>query len=165
MHERSFKYEFSKLIKWLIIIGIIVCVAGFILVIVQVYRTIANNINPTTYEFIGQLIMFFVTLFLAILLVWLLRSSCYIVDKENLITKFGFIKSKFNLSDIEAICLNRNTNKLTLQFNNGNYMNIVIDSFWHEEFVDVVTQANKNIRYIIESKEGPVKKDDSDKSE
>ncbi|MCD8201807.1 MAG: PH domain-containing protein [Clostridia bacterium] len=159
---RTFKYEFSKLIKALIIIGIILCVAGFVLVFVQVFRTIYGSLPvPSTYEIIGQVIMFFVTIFLGILLVWLLVGSSYTVDKEYIITKFGFIKSKFKIADIVMIRVDRNTDRLSVQFNNDTYMIIVVNSFWHDDFVNAVMAANRNIQYVIESKEGPTKKSDS----
>ena len=140
---KVFKYKFSKLKKTLIYVGIALCFAGFCI-----------NILDT--------LMFLVPAVLLVILISLIVSSYYSIDGNTLKTSFGIIKSKYDISTIDTILLDRNTNKLTVYFKNNNFVVIVVKEEWYDEFTDALCKANKNIEFSIKSKE-PENKNDDDK--
>lgn len=97
--------------------------------------------------------MFLIPIVLLIILISLLISSYYSVDGNVLKTSFGIIKSKYDISEITSIILDRTTNKLAVYFKNNNYIVIVVKDEWYDEFIDTLCAANGKIEFSIKSKE------------
>lgn len=156
---KKFKYEFTKLIKALIFAGMALCLVGFG---VNLYLNIANGIstaaNPV-YPILQYVLMYFVTVLLFVLLVSFLISSYYAVDEKHFVTCFGFIKSKYNIKNVEIITLDRATNKLSVTFSDNSFIIIVVKEQWYNEFVEAILAVNPKIEYEIKSK----KADNKDK--
>ena len=158
-----FKYKFSKLTKTLIYIGIALCFIGFgINIFAIITSDIASAANPV-YPIIQYTLMFLVPAVLLVILISLLLSSYYAIDGNTLKTSFGIIKSKYDISTIDTILLDRNTNKLTVYFKNNNFVVIVVKEDWYDEFIDALCKTNKNIEFSIKSKEPDNKNDKNDK--
>ncbi len=156
----KFKYKFSRLTVIFIILGIALCVVGFG---TNIYFLIVNDISSTTnpiYYIIRYVLMFFIPALCLVLLVGLLISSYYYVDEKTLTTSFGIIKSKYDISEIQTIVLDRTTNKLTLVFKNENFIVIVVKEEWYDEFTAALCRANTDIDFSIKSRE----RDDGDDS-
>ncbi|MGN0818037.1 MAG: hypothetical protein ACI4L9_03610 [Candidatus Coproplasma sp.] len=150
---KIFKYRFTKLIYALIGAGIALCAVGFgVNLYVCITQGISTAVNPA-YPIIQYCVMFFISAALAVILISLLISSYYSVDKTYLKTSFGIIKSKYAIADIETVELNRKTNKLSVFFNNGNYIVIVVKEEWYTDFVQSILDANPKIEYSIVSKD------------
>ncbi len=159
---KVFKYKFSKLTKTLIYVGIALCFAGFgINIFAIITGDVASAANPV-YPIIQYTLMFLVPAVLLVILISLIVSSYYSVDGNTLKTSFGIIKSKYDISTIDTILLDRNTNKLTVYFKNNNFVVIVVKEEWYDDFTDALCKANKNIEFSIKSKE-PENKNDDDK--
>jgi hypothetical protein len=154
---KKFKYKFSRLITILIYVGLALCVVGFA---INLYVTISVGIgtaaNPA-YQILQYVLMYFVTIVLFILLLSILLSSYYAVDDKQFITSFGLIKSKYKISDVELICLDRSTNKLSVTFADNSYIVIVVNETWYNDFVEAIIAANPKIEYSIISKENKKK--------
>ena len=160
---KMFKYKFSKLTKTLIYIGIVLCFVGFgINIFAIITSDIASAANPV-YPIIQYTLMFLVPAVLLVILISLLLSSYYAIDGNTLKTSFGIIKSKYDISTIDTILLDRNTNKLTVYFKNNNFVVIVVKEDWYDEFIDALCKTNKNIEFSIKSKEPDNKNDKNDK--
>ena len=150
---KKFKYKFSRLTYWLIIAGIALSVAGFGLnLFVCIKNGISSAVDPV-YPIIQYTLMFAVTIALFAILLSILISSYYLVDKENIVTSFGFIKSNYKIKDIETIELDRNTNKLSVYFSNDTFVVIVVKEEWYSQFVQAILDINPKIEYSIKSKE------------
>ncbi len=150
---KVFKYKFSNLIKGLIFAGLAVCAIGFVYNIFQIlYYGTRNSENPA-YYYIQYALMFFVVILLAAILISILINSSYTVDDKYFKTNFGFIKSTYKIADMESLSLDKNTDKLSVHFKNGEFIVIVVKQEWYEQFVDAILAANSSIQYIIESKE------------
>ena len=160
---KMFKYKFSKLTKTLIYIGIALCFVGFgINIFAIVTGDIASAANPV-YPIIQYTLMFLVPAVLLVILISLLLSSYYAIDGNTLKTSFGIIKSKYDISTIDTVLLDRNTNKLTVYFKNNNFVVIVVKEDWYDEFIDALCKTNKNIEFSIKSKGPDNKNDKNDK--
>lgn len=143
----------------LICVGIALSVAGFA---VNLYYCIANGIGQAAdpvYPILQYTLMFFVTVALFSLLVSVLLSSCYIVDDKYFKTKFGFIVSKYDVQTIDSVVDDKKTGKLTVTFENGEYIVIVVKQEWYNDFIEALLAANRKIEYSIIS----LDKDDADK--
>lgn len=152
---KIFKYKFSKLIYTLIWVGLAVCLGAFIANLYFCITVGTRSAADPVYPIIQYTAMFFVTVVLFALLVSILCSSYYAVDKKEFKTSFGFIKSVYKIGDIETIELDRNTNKLSVYFNNDTYIVIVVKEEWYTDFVQAILDANPKIEYSIKSKDEP----------
>ena len=107
--------------------------------------------------------MFLIPAVLLVILISLLVSSYYSIDGKTLKTSFGIIKSKYDITKIETVLLDRTTNKLSVYFNDNNFIVIVVKEDWYDDFIDALCKANTNIEFSIKSKESNDDKDDKQK--
>jgi len=158
---KKFRYKFSKLITGFIYAGIALSVAGFA---VNLYYCIANGIGQAAdpvYPILQYTLMFLVTIGLSVLLISILTSSFYIIDGKYFKTKFGLIVSKYDVNTIDTVVDNKKTGKLTVTFENGEFMVIVVKQEWYNDFIEALLAANRKIEYSIVS----LDKDDVDKND
>lgn len=151
MVMKSFKYKFTPLMKALIILGMVLCVIGFG---VNLAYCIVNGIEHAAdpvYPILQYALMFFVTIALFALLISTLLLSRYIIDGKTFKTKFGFITSKYDVEKITEVTLDRKTNKLTVTFESGEFIVIVVKQEWYDEFINALLQVNPKIEYKINS--------------
>lgn len=156
----KFRYKFSKPITALIYISIALCFVGvginIFLIITSDVKSAANPVYPI----IQYTLMFLIPAVLLIILVSLLISSYYSIEDKYFKTSFGIIKSKYEISDIETVILDRTTNKLSVYFKNNSFIVVVVKDEWYNEFIDALCKANRNISFSIKSKENSGDKDD-----
>lgn len=150
---KSFKYKFTPLMKALMIFGMVLCGVGFG---VNLYYCLTNGIKHAAdpvYPIMQYVLMFLVTVLLFILLLCILLFSSYTIDGKIFKTKFGFITSKYDTEKIQNVTLDRKTNKLTVAFENGEFIVIVVKQEWYDNFIDALLQANPKIEYNVISLE------------
>ena len=148
---KTFKYKFTRLLKALMIVGMVLCVVGFG---VNLYYCVTNGAKhgaDPVYPVMQYVLMFFVTVVLFVLLLSILVRSAYVIDGKFFKTRFGFIVSKYDVEKIDSITLDRKTVKLTVTFKSGEFMVIVVKQDWYEEFVTALLLANPKIKYDINS--------------
>jgi len=155
---KKFKYKFSTLMLALIFAAMALSVAGFIVNLCSLISKINDNVAFSSYDILRYVLMFFVTVTLFALLISILAYSCYTVDDKYFKTKFGFIVSKYDLQLIDTLVNDKKTGKLTVTFENGQYMVIVVKQEWYEDFIEALLAANPKIEYSIVS----LDKDDPD---
>ena len=150
---KIFKYKFTRLIYILIAVILALSVAGFAITLWQVIDFGLDTANPT-FTVIRYILMFIVTVALFVILISLLISSYYAVDEKSksIITSFGFIKSRYDIENIDAVTLERKTNKLTVVFKDEKFIVIVVKEDWYEEFVQATLDITPRIEYSINSK-------------
>lgn len=150
---KVFKYKFSRLIKGLIIAGLALCAIGFAYNIFQIFYYGTRDSSNPYYYYIQYALTFIMVILLAAILISVLINSHYAVNSKTFKTCFGFIKSSYNIEDIQYLSLNKNTNKLSVHFKSGEYIVIVVKQDWYEDFINAILEANPSIQYIIESKD------------
>ncbi len=148
---KVFKFKFSKLTTAFIFAGILLAVAAFSLTLYNVIKADYLYSNKAIYSIIGFVAMFIVSVALLIILISLLASSYYAVGGDELKTSFGIIKSKFKISEIDKVILDRATEKLAVYFKNETFVMIVVKPEWYEEFVNELLKCNPQIEYVINS--------------
>lgn len=157
---KKFKYSFPRVTFILIIVGLAVCLAGFI---VNLYVCITQGISYAVNPFLPlilYILMFFVSIVAGGLLTSVLCSSYYAIDEKSIMTAFGFIRSNYDLKQAEVIVLDRETNKLLLYFNDESYIVVVITPAQYPDFVQAVIDNNPSVEYAIQSLENEPKDKD-----
>lgn len=149
---KIFKYKFSTTTKVFIYLGLALAAAAFGLTLYNVISGSYNNYSNIIYPIISYAAMFFVSILLFIILISLLISSYYAVGDKKFKTSFGLIKSTFLTDKVQSVALDRETNKLTVHFNDDTFIVIVVKSEWYEEFINELIKCNPAIEYTIISK-------------
>ena len=150
---KVFKFKYSKLITAAIYVGMALAIAAFGVTLYNVLKGDFLQSNNIIYPILSNGIMFIISVLMFIILVSLLVSSYYSVDSKMLKTSFGIIKSKFKIENIESIVLDRETNKLTVHFEDKSFILIVVKPEWYEDFISELLKNNPKIEYTINSKE------------
>ena len=155
---KTYKYKFTRLIKIFIYVGLALpaVALGFNTYSICVYD-FASSQN-IVYPILQYSLMYFVAVLLFVVLLSLLISSYYCIDGKTFKTSFGIIKSKYDVDKIQSILLDRNTNKLSVYFDENTFIVIVVKEEWYEEFIGDLLHANRNIEYSITSKENDTDK-------
>lgn len=156
---KTFKYKFTVIQTVLIVAGIILSAAGFVLNLVMCIKNGIKDAAQPVYPIIQYTLMFFVTTVAFALLTSILLFSAYVVDGKTFRTRFGFIISKYDCEKIETVTLDRKTKKLTVTFKSGEFMVIVVKQDWYEDFIAALLKANPAIEYNIISLENDVDED------
>lgn len=150
---KKFDYAFPKLTRIMIYAGLAVCAAGFgINLYVCISDGVSHAVNPYLPLAI-YILMFAVTIAAAGLLTAILLSSRYEVGEGLLTCAFGPIKSRYPARDIEAVVLDRETDKLWVSFKDDSYIAVVIKSGQYNDFVQAILDENGSVEYAIRSKE------------
>lgn len=139
--------------KALIFIAMALCIVGFGM---NLYYCIVNgtrNAVDRIFPLLQYILMFFVTVGLFTLLVSVLGFSAYIIDGKTFKTRFGFIVSKYDVEKIVEATLDRKTNKLTVKFDSGEFIVVVVKQDWYDAFIDALLAANPKIEYTVISLE------------
>ena len=139
----TFRYKLTPILLLLCALVLLLCVAG---IVVTVYRMIINGgiLSPTDllkYPFLIAVCLFCIAIIIALLI-----KSQYLVTKDELITQFGFIKTKYPVKDITELEHDRDTHKLTVKFGEQ-FCVMSCASDWADDFVRAILQANPNIEY------------------
>lgn len=150
---KTFKYKLKRWAYALIYAGLVLSGVAFGLNVYSVCtEKVMETANPT-FGIIRYILLFAVSIALFIILISILTGVYYAIDDKYFRTSFGIIKSKFELKEIKSIILDRQTDKLTVQFKNENFIHVVINNDWYDEFIDALLKANPEIEYSINSKE------------
>lgn len=150
---KIFKYQFNKTTLAAIYIGLVISAIAFGVTLYQVIRYGISSSVVVGYTIIQYVLMFALSIALCVILISFLSSSYYAIDgeKKKLITSFGIIKSKYDIGLIDKIELDRNTNKLSVTFEDSNFIVIVVKEQWYEDFVDEILKVKPAIEFSIKT--------------
>lgn len=142
---RTFRFRFSKLIILLQIAAMVLAAAA---IAYTVYRMITLGFGDASLIIQYVLLLLFGVGAIVIFSAMLIRSV-YIVGKNEIILRFGLIKSVYKIKEIESIRLFSKTNKLVLYFKNEKYTVISVKPEWYNDFIREVLSHNLNIHYDV----------------
>ena len=142
---RTFRFRFTKLII-LLQVAAMVLAAGAIAY--TIYRMLTHGFGDASLIIQYVLLLLFGVGALVIFSAMLIRSV-YIVNKTELVLRFGLIKTVYKIKDIESIRLFSKTNKLVLYFKSEKYTVISVKPEWYNDFIREILSHNLNIRYDV----------------
>jgi len=142
---KKFEFKFSKATNAFIYIGIALAVIAFG---VNTYFVITQGVGEEDkiYPIVRYVLMYFVATLLFVVLVSLKVASYYSIDGKTLKTSFGIIKSKYDVQKIETIMIDRTNHKLSVYFDDKNYIVIAVKEDWYEDFTDELLKINPKIK-------------------
>ncbi len=149
---KYFKYQLSKTMIALAIAVILLCGAG---IGVSVYRIVAFGIHGFT-DTLQSPFLIGICLLCIVIVVGILVKSQYVVDDRYYYLQFGFVKSKFAISDVTSLELNTTTNKLTV-FIGEEYSVLTLNEKWREEFIAALRAVKPQIDFTFTLAETPEK--------
>ncbi len=161
---KTYKFRFSPMMIAVFSVGIALCAACFALTSWQFIEFISGLRGDITsaWEWIKYLLLYFVSILLAVLLTAMLIRSRYMITEKHLVTQFGVIFSKYEIKKIRSVCLIGGTKKLNVYFDDfkNRFITIVVKEEWYDDFIETLTSINERIEFDFTS---PEKKDDTKK--
>ena len=151
---KRYPFHFSALMIALFLLIIALCAAGFGLTTWRFLDFLQNDAD-SVYGWIQYLILYFVSVLLAVLIIAMLIRSQYIIDEKRLILQFGFIKTKYEIKSIYSIHLFKGSNKLTVYFDDfkTKYTVIVVKDVWYQDFIQTLTERKPSIGFSFTTAE------------
>ena len=154
---KIYRFRFSPLMIAVFTLGIALCAACFGLTTWQFVGFVGGTSGDITsvWEWIKYLMLYFVSIFLAVLLIAMLIRSRYILTNKQLITQFGVIVSKYEIKKIRSISLLGGSKKLNVYFDDfkNHFMTIVVKEEWYDDFIRTLTELNEHIEFDFTSAE------------
>ncbi len=144
----TFKFRFSPVMIVLFAVLLALCAAGIGLTTWQLIDFLKGDIT-SAYQWMKFVLLYLVSILLAVLIVAMLVRSRYVVTEKELILQFGFIKSKFLISKIYSVRLFKGSHKLAVYFDDfkTEYTVIVVNEKWYDDFVKALTARSSRITY------------------
>ena len=157
--DKRYRFRFSTLVMILLIAGIALCAVSFGLTTWQFLRFLTGDLS-SFYEWLKYIILYLVSVLLAVLFIAMLIRSEYVLTQSQLIIRFGLIKTKYELKNIYSIQHFKSTNKLTVYFDDfkSKYMVIVVKPEWYDDFVKSLLERNERITFDFLTPDEEIKK-------
>lgn len=148
---KIYKFRFSALMIVVFAIGIALCAACFSLTtwqFAEFVRKLRGDIT-SVWEWLKYILIYFVCVFLAIQLIAMLIRSRYVVTEKLLISQFGIVCSKYEISKIHTVGLLNDSKKLNVYFNDAKtrFITIVVKEEWYDDFIKTLVSLNERIEF------------------
>ena len=148
-----FRFRFSPLLVALCALGLTLCAVSLGL---TTWRFVLFlGADPTSvYGWMQYVLLYGVTLALAVLIVAMLICSRYTIG-DKLVLRFGLIVQKFGLEKILSVHLFRGANKLAVYFDDlkTDYLNIVIRPQEYDAFIRALQARGPHIAFTFSTAE------------
>ena len=145
---KKYKYTFPPLALVIMLIGAVIAVLCVGLIIVRFSLYIKENLEITIYNYMSLILAIVLSIGYIVVAVLAYFNSYYLVDKTNVILKWGVIKNVIDLNEVKEIKLLVENKKLELVFNDDSYFVIATQEKWFNSFVDDIKNAKPNIVYV-----------------
>lgn len=142
---KDFKFKLSKVATVLSVVAILLALGGGGWTI---YRIVKIGFPDFTTG-LQHVVMILVCVLLLIVFFGLLIRSFYRINDNDIVLRFGIIKSTYKIEEITCIHLFTKTNKLVVYFKNDTFAVIVVKPEWHNEFIKSLLAKNEKIRYDV----------------
>ena len=148
---KKFKYNYTKLIIALFIIGIVIALACIAL---NVYRLIANfrgGYEISGYDWFIVILAIVLSLFFIAIAISCFISSYYEIVNKTIVLHWGFIKNVIEIKEITKINYYEDKNRLELVFADDSYFYVSTSLSWVDDFVTEIKTVKPEIVYIQQS--------------
>lgn len=145
----SYKIQFKLYVKIFLALALLLVTGGLVFNVVSVIEYFRLSTSKT----LSHSLLLMVTVFLDVLIASLLFFNRYIIKDGKLITQFGVIKFKANLTDAINATHFKRTDTLVLYFKNAEYLVIMISPSLYKQFIDEIKKYNPQIYADIDSEE------------
>ncbi len=145
---KKYAFRFSAVMLAVLIAGLVLCVACFALTTWQFTGFLTGDVS-SFYEWVKYALLYFVSVFLAVLITAMLVRSQYVLTEKELILQFGFLKTRYDVKKIFSVCLLNGSKKLCLYFDDfkTKYATVVVKEEWYDDFIKTLTSLNERIEF------------------
>ena len=154
--RQDFRYKLSPTLLLLCGLALLLCIAG---IVVSIFRMIKNGGIFTFYDFLKYPFLILICVFCIVLIVALLIKSQYSLIGTVLITQFGLIKSKYDISKITALTHDRELCKLQVNFGEEFFV-LLLNPTWADDFTSELIKINPNAEFSYTLTSTPPSKDE-----
>lgn len=146
--DETFRFKFSGTMLAVLCLLLALCAACIGLTTWQLIGFLSDDIS-SVYGWLKYLILYLVSILLAVLVIAMLIKSQYVVTEKTLVTQFGLIRSRYELKNIYSVRLLRGSNKLAVYFDDykTKYTIIVVKDIWYNDFVQALIARNPRIEF------------------
>ena len=148
-----FKIQFPKSIFLLCIAIYVLCAVGVGLSVWRISRFGVGSF----YDVLKYPFLIFVCLICVVIVTSVLIKSEYIVEEPFFISRFGLIKSKFNVKEITSMLFDSDAKKLTLYFGEQ-FLTLSVSPLWQEDLARALLKINPDIEYSFTFSDPPKSK-------
>jgi hypothetical protein len=141
------------------ILALLLCAAG---VGMSVYRIISEGLDDFN-KVLQSPFLILICLFCAAVIISIMIKSEFIVAGGELITRFGFIKSRLNIASITSMEQDRTTQKLTV-YCGEEYTVFTLMKEWADDLVHEICVVNPDIELAFTMTENKPPKDEGKKN-
>lgn len=144
----QFPFKFSALMIMVFVLLLLLCAGGFGLTLWQFIDFLKGDIG-SVWEWLKYILMFLVCGLLFVLVVAMLIKSQYVITDKELILRFGFIKTRYELKKIRSVRRFMGSGRLAVYFDSmrNEYAVIVVKESWFDDFVKALRDKNENIDF------------------
>lgn len=145
---KRYSFRFSAAMIAMLVTGLVLCAGCFALTTWQFTGFLTGDLS-SFYEWIKYVLLYFVSIFLAVVIIAMLIRSQYVLTEKQLILQFGFIKTKYDIKKIFSVCLLNGSKKLCLYFDDfkTKYATVVVKEEWYDDFIKTLTSLNERIEF------------------
>ena len=97
--------------------------------------------------------MLLVGVFLTAFCVSVLTACKYVVKKDKVVLRFGFIPTTYSIQDVVQFTHFKKSDKLVMYFQDATYTVIVIPPTQYQAFVDSIRKQNSKIIFDFETED------------
>lgn len=154
MKDKRYPFKFSATLIVLFSLGLLLCIAGFGLTLWRFLGFLESNID-SVYGWMQHILLFLVSVLLAVLIIAMLIRSQYLVTEKEIILQFGLIRTKYKIAQIFSVHLFKGLNKLVVYFDefHTKYAVIVVKSVWYDDFVQALLERKPSIEFSFSTPE------------
>ena len=140
---KSFKFAYTKIV-WALLF--LVVTLALISLAWNIYNLICF-LDDGLFKIISYSIIVVLTLALLIFTISVIFYGRYIIKDQCLISYFGFVRTKYKISNLTEITHFKKSDKLVVYFADNSYTVIVISPQYYDQFVLSIREQNPAIRF------------------
>ena len=146
----KYKYNYSKLVLTLIILGIPLALAC---IVMNVLRLIKSYADFNAYNYASVFVVIAVSIAYLVIAIALLIDSSYYVTDKHFVLKWGVLKNEIELKSITRIVYNTATDKLAIYYNDDNFFMLNAKNVNYGELAEIINEKNNRVVFEMISEE------------
>lgn len=140
---KTFRFKYSPLVWTLLVLVLLLSLGGLAWNIFNIVEYSWADV----FKIASFAIILAATAFLTAFAISVMLFGRYVIGNGKLRTRFGFISTATNVSDVVQITHFKKSDKLVVYFSDQKYSVIIIDRSEYDDFVLALRQLNPSIIY------------------
>ena len=138
---KRYRFRFSVTVYILMGLVIALCIASIVWNIFNVVELAGLG----EARVVGYIIIIVITAVMLLMVTAGLISSYYVIEKDKIVARFGFVKTSIKMEDVVAVTHYVTTEKLVVYYGENKYSVVVISPSQYDSFQEEVHKKNQTI--------------------